>query len=77
MTDISIETECSITLIAGTSDYGQEWLDENVAAEPWQMFGGRIAADHRCASAIFEGAISEGLAVTLNGVEMHQDGSAQ
>jgi hypothetical protein len=77
MTDISIETEGSIALIAGTSDYGQEWLDENVAAEPWQMFGGRIAADHRCAAAIFNGAIAEGLTVTLNGIEMHQDGSVQ
>jgi hypothetical protein len=75
MTDISIETEGSIALIAGTSDYGQEWLDENVAGELW--LGGRIAADHRCAAAIFEGAIGEGLAVSLNGIEMDQDGPVQ
>jgi hypothetical protein len=75
VTDISIQTEGSIALIRGASDYGQEWLDENVAGELW--LGGCIAADHRCAAAIFEGAIGEGLTVSLNGIEMDQEGAAQ
>lgn len=77
MTDISIQTEGSIALIRGASEAGQEWLDEKVQAEPWQMFCGAIAADHRCASDILEGAIAEGFLVSLNGVEMHHDGAVQ
>lgn len=77
MCDISIQTEGSIALIRGASEAGQEWLDEKVQAEPWQMFGTAIAADHRCASAILEGAIEDGFTVELNGVEIHQDGAVQ
>lgn len=63
--DIRLIPMGGLTLLRATSAIGQDWLDENVAYEAWQVDErGGIACDHRMANAIAEGATDEGLSVS-------------
>ena len=63
-TDIAFEDQGSIVIIRAVSDQGREWVEEHVASEGWQHYGGGIAADARMARAVREGAQEDGLEVT-------------
>jgi hypothetical protein len=62
-TDIIVENHGSIFLIRPVSDTGHDWLDEHVSPEPWQLFGGALAVDPRCAWDIVQGMQADGLNV--------------
>jgi hypothetical protein len=49
MSDFLIADHGSIITIRPVSEAACEWLDENVAAEPWQWLDGALCADPRCA----------------------------
>jgi hypothetical protein len=49
MPDFLIADHSSIITIAPVSEAAQDWIDENVASEPWQWLGGALCVDHRCA----------------------------
>jgi hypothetical protein len=43
MPDFLIADHGSICMVAPVSDAAHEWLDENVASEPWQWLGGALS----------------------------------
>jgi hypothetical protein len=63
--DIALENHGTVVLLAPKTSAGQTWLNENVAAEPWQMMGGKIAAEPRLCENIVEGAAADGITVGI------------
>lgn len=61
--DIEVENGGSLFLFRPLTDAGREWLNENVAAESWQWFGGALAVEHRYAGDLAQGAQEAGLRV--------------
>jgi len=49
MSDFLIADHGSIITIQPVSEAACEWLDDNVAAEPWQWLGGALCVDPRLA----------------------------
>jgi len=49
MPDFLIADHGSIVTIAPVSAAARDWIDENVASEPWQWLGGALCVDRRCA----------------------------
>jgi len=50
-----------ITTITPLSDRCREWLEDNVAIEPWQRFGNSIAVEPRYVQQLARAMIGEGL----------------
>lgn len=63
--DFVLENHGSVILIAPKTAAGQTWLNDNIAADPWQMMGGKIAAEPRLCENIVEGAEADGLTVGI------------
>jgi hypothetical protein len=59
--DFRITYHGTITTITPLSDACREWLEDNVAIEPWQRFGNRIAVEPRYVQQLAEAMIGEGL----------------
>ena len=38
----------------------RDWIDENVASEPWQWLGGALCVDHRYAGDLIEAIADDG-----------------
>jgi hypothetical protein len=55
MPDFHIADHGSIITIAPVSEAARDWIDENVASEPWQWLGGALCVDHRYAGNLIEG----------------------
>lgn len=47
------------------SERAKEWVEENVAYEPWQTFGGALAVEHRYIAGLVDGARRDGLVVEV------------
>lgn len=65
MADFSVVDEGSIVALTPLTTAAQEWLDENVEAEPWQYLGKALCVDHRCAEALLRGAVDAGFHLTV------------
>src|SRR5438132_9349742 len=59
--DFRITYHGTITTITPLSDRCREWLEDNVAIEPWQRFGNSIAVEPRYVQQLAEAMIGEGL----------------
>ena len=44
---ISIEDHGSVVLLRPQTSEARMWLEEHVASEPWQWFGGALACEPR------------------------------
>lgn len=58
-----------VYFVAGVSDGGKEWLRQNIGFEPWQgdVDNGIAIDGGRFASEIADGALQDGLLVSVNG----------
>ncbi len=54
----------SIVLFTPETAEERAWIEENVAPEGWQWFGGALVVEARFAGALADGMINEGIAVT-------------
>ena len=61
--DFRLTYHGTITTITPLSDACREWLEENVAIEPWQRFGNAIAVEPRYVEQLAEAMIEAGLAM--------------
>jgi hypothetical protein len=59
--DFRVTYHGTITTITPLSDACREWVEENVAIEPWQRFGNAIAIEPRYVEQLAEAMIEEGL----------------
>lgn len=69
--DIAFMGSLGIYVVAGLSDQGARWLQENLLVESWQGTArdGIVVDGGQYAMAIADGAVGEGLRVEVNGVE--------
>ena len=63
MMDLEFEDQGTLVLIRSKSDAGEDWLESNVAGE--QYWSGAWIAEPRFAETIANGAINDGLEVSL------------
>jgi hypothetical protein len=56
MPDFLIADHGSVVTIAPVSEAARDWIDENVASEPWQWLGGALCIDHRYAATSSKGS---------------------
>jgi hypothetical protein len=63
MADLTYTNHGTIGILAGVSEAGKEWLEQNVQAEGWAHWGGGIAVEPRYVGAILDGAANDGLEV--------------
>ena len=61
--DFRLAYHGTITTITPLSDACREWLEENVAIEPWQHFGSSVAIEPRYVEHLAETMIEEGLVI--------------
>jgi hypothetical protein len=59
--DFRVTYHGTITTITPLSDRCREWLEDNVAIEPWQWFGPSIAIEPRYVQQLAEAMIEHGL----------------
>jgi hypothetical protein len=64
MSDFHISDHGSIITIRPVSEAAHQWLDENVAAETWQWFGGALCAEHRFARDLVDEIAAAGFEVS-------------
>jgi hypothetical protein len=65
MPDLRVENHGSIALLIPQNETAREWLNDNVASEPWQWFGDGLAAEPRYVDMLIDGALDEGLEVEV------------
>lgn len=65
MADLNFSDHGSIILMYVGTDTGQDWVDENIGYEDIICWGDGIAIEARYVGPIIEGAIADGLDVTL------------
>ena len=58
--DFRVTYHGTVTSITPLSDACREWLEENVAIEPWQRFGTSIAVEPRYVEQLAETMTEEG-----------------
>jgi hypothetical protein len=58
--DFRVTYHGTITTITPLSDACRDWVDENVAIEPWQRFGLSIALEPRYVEQLAQAMIEEG-----------------
>ena len=63
--DFRVTYHGTITTITPLSDRCREWLEDNVAIEPWQRFG--IAIEPRYVEQLTDAMIEEGLVMEEDG----------
>lgn len=61
--DLTFSGSGSVYLLHAHTVAGQEWIDQNVCAEPYQYIGYAIAVEWRYVDDIANGAINDGLTV--------------
>src|SRR5947207_15786773 len=65
--DFRVTYHGTITTITPLSDTCREWLEDNVAIEPWQRFGNSIAIGPRYVEQLAEAMIEDGLVMEEDG----------
>ena len=65
--DLLFENHGSVMLLRTGTDAGRAWVAENVGHEDWQEYAGGIACEPRYVGPVIEGAIADGLEVSLDG----------
>ena len=65
--DLQFISHGSVVLLHTGTDEGHDWVEENVSAEPWQMLGDGVACEPRMVGPVIEGALADGLTVSLDG----------
>lgn len=63
--DIRFENHGSVALIRPLTEHGITWIEQHIAFEPWQVFGGAISAEPKLVDAVITGAINDGLTLDL------------
>jgi hypothetical protein len=58
--DFRVTYHGTVTTITPLSDACRDWLEDNVAIEPWQRFGTSIAIEPRYVEQLAEAMIEEG-----------------
>ena len=61
--DFRITYHGTITTITPLNDACREWVEENVAIEPWQRFGPSIAIEPGYVEQVAEAMIAEGFVI--------------
>lgn len=61
--DVLVSNHGSVVGFVFMSPAAQDWRDESMAWEPWQVMGGAIMVDHRMAQAILAGLADAGLSL--------------
>lgn len=61
MADFRITYHGTVTLLHPLTPACREWIDENVATEGWQWFGGGIAVEPRYLDNLVSGMAEAGL----------------
>ena len=61
--DVRVDHDFSITSFTLLTEAARDWFDENVHAEGWQWFGGRLCIEARFTDAIVDGLLCDGLVV--------------
>jgi hypothetical protein len=72
MADLRIRDEGSIFLLSSHSAEGDEWIAQSIPEDAMRMGLHQIVVEHRFVQAIIQGAVDDGLDVSLitrNGVE--------
>lgn len=59
--DIKITDEGSIVMFTPMTKAGEDWIQQNVEFESWQMMGPSLCVDHRPAQGLVEGMQEAGL----------------
>jgi len=67
--DFRVTYHGTITTITPLTDHCREWVEENVAIEPWQRFGNAIAVEPRYVEQLVGAMIEEGLATEADPLE--------
>lgn len=65
--DVQFVSHGSVVLLSTGTEEGADWVEENVGFESWQMLGGSIACEPRMVGPVIEGALNDGLTVSLDG----------
>lgn len=63
--DFSVTNHGSVVSFAPLTDAAQAFLDNDVAAEPWQYLGSALVVGHRYAEPMIIGITEAGLAVDI------------
>jgi hypothetical protein len=61
--DFTVENHGSVWLLTPETTDARNWVDENVALEPWQWLGRSFAVEPRLLDQLVEGIQAEGLSV--------------
>lgn len=59
--DVLVHNEGTVFLFNPLTPAAREWIDENVATEPYQWFGTTLVVEHRYAWGLAEGMKDAGL----------------
>ena len=62
--DVLVEDQGTIVALRLVTEAARAWVDEHTQSEPWQWLGAQtFCIEPRCAPAIIEGLIADGLVV--------------
>lgn len=64
MPDLRTRFHGSVVTITPETDRGRQWMEENLATEPWQWLGNSLGVEWRFADDIITGAVGDGLEVS-------------
>ena len=62
-TDVFVTGGGTTYLFDPVSERAKDWVEDHVAYEPWQSYGGAIAVENRYIHGLVEGARRDGLVV--------------
>lgn len=65
MADVRVRDEGTLVMVGAFTEAGEAWLQEHVAPEPWQEWGGAIACEPRYIVAVIDGMVEDGLEVVF------------
>jgi hypothetical protein len=63
MADFVLANHGTIMTLRPNTEAAQAWLDANVEAEAWQWLGPSLSIEPRCAPALVQGIMDDGLSV--------------
>lgn len=61
--DFEFQNHGSVCMLRPITDAAKEWVDANLELEGWQWMGPSFAVEPRCADALIDGIIGDGLTV--------------
>ena len=63
--DVEVDNHGTVVLLWPNSSLGQDWFDEHLQVEPWQMMGRAIACEPRMVQDIIDDMEADGLVVSI------------